>query len=210
VKGAPPPYIAPIYDWTGFYFGGHGGYGLFQGSQNDFAGLAADNNLDGQGWLGGGQFGYNWQLASWVFGLEFDFSYTDIRGTGTNPVIPILEQTVRINWYGSAAARVGLAWDRTLVYAKGGIAYGDVRSETLIVPLLLLVGNDQRTGWTAGVGAEWAFFHNWTAKVEYDYLDLGTRTVTLTSPITGVSVTASSEATAHLIKLGANYRFSWR
>ena len=210
VKGAPPPFVAPIYDWTGFYIGGHGGYGWLRGSQNNFAGTGTVNNIDGKGWFYGGQLGYNYQLGSWVFGIEADLSYSEMLGRRFNPAIAALDQTVRINWFGDVAARIGIAWDRTLVYAKGGVAFGEVRSEATIIPLLLLVGNDTRLGWTAGVGAEWAFWSNWTAKVEYDYLDLGTRTVTLTSPITGASTTASTTATAHMIKLGANYKFGWR
>lgn len=207
VKGAP--YVAPLYDWTGFYVGAHAGVGWFQGAADNIAGTGTANSLSGMGYLGGGQIGYNYQLGSWVFGIELDMAYTDIRGKGTNPTLAPLEQIVRINWFGSAAGRFGVAWDRTLVYARAGVAYGEVKSQAHIPLVLLAEGKDTRVGWTVGVGAEWAFLHNWTVRAEYDYLDLGTKTVTLTST-TGATTTQDSKATAHMIKLGANYRFGWR
>ena len=203
---APPPHVASTYDWTGFYAGLHGGWGSFQGAADNFAGLGGTISLSGSGWLGGAQLGYNYQIGSWVLGVEGDWAYTDIHGTN---VAPALEQTVRINWVGTVTGRAGIAWDRTLVYFKGGVALGDVRSEALIPSTALFTGGDTRTGWTLGAGVEYGWFGNWTVKAEYDYLDLGTRTVTMTSA-TGATASQDSEATAHMIKLGANYRFSWR
>jgi outer membrane immunogenic protein len=205
VKGVP--YVAPIYDWSGFYAGAHGGYGLFRGSADNIGGSGINTSLSGDGWLAGVQLGYNYQLGSWVFGVEGDWSYTDIRGTNSAPA---LEQTVRIDWVGTVTGRAGIAWDRTLLYLKGGVAFANVRSEALVPATILLVGNDNRMGWTIGAGVEWGWTGNWTVKAEYDYLDLGTRTVTLTSSSTGLSTTEDSNATAHMIKLGANYRFNWR
>lgn len=206
VKGMP--YVAPVYDWSGFYLGAHGGYGLFRGAANDYAGTGATTTVNGNGWLGGAQLGYNAQFGNWVMGIEGDWSYTDVRGTAIPSAT--LEQTVRLDWVGTVTGRAGMAWDRTLLYLKGGVAFGNVRSEALVPGTVLYVGNDTRTGWTLGGGVEWGWFGNWSVKAEYDYIDLGTRTVTMTSSATGASTTEDSKAAAHMIKLGANYRFNWR
>jgi len=207
-----PPYIAPLYDWTGLYLGGHGGGGLSDASVRDptgatFAPPGTDVNVSGSGWLGGAQLGYNHQLGAWVFGIEGDLSYTDIRGSTTSPLGVGI--STRLNWVGTVTGRIGIAWDRTLLYAKAGAAFGET-SYTASVPLVVdFKGKDTRTGWTVGAGAEYAIWDNLSVKAEYNYIDLGTRTVTPTSP-GGVPLPADAKLSEHLFKLGANYKFGWR
>jgi len=205
------PYVAPLYDWTGFYLGGHGGAGWSSATVSDptgatFAPPGTGVNVAGQGWLAGGQLGYNHQIGAWVFGIEGDLSYTDVRGTTTSPFG--VDITTWLPWIGTVTGRLGIAWDRTLVYAKAGAAFAE-NSITARVPLVDFRGKDMRVGWTVGAGAEYALWDNWSVKAEYNYIDLGTRTVTVTSPA-GASVLADTKASEHLVKLGANYRFGWR
>src|SRR5687768_8138140 len=101
---APVPYVAPLYDWTGFYLGGHGGAGWSGTTAQNPGGVAfappgASVNIPGSGWLAGGQLGYNQQIGAWVFGIEGDLSYTDIRGTTTSPFGA--DVTVRTDWLGT-------------------------------------------------------------------------------------------------------------
>jgi outer membrane immunogenic protein len=206
------PYVAPLYDWTGFYIGGHGGHGWSSSMLRDPTGAAfappgAGVDVAGSGWLGGGQLGYNHQLGAWVFGIEGDLSYTDIRGT-TASLLGVAMST-RLSWAGTVTGRLGIAWDRTLVYAKAGAAFGET-SYSARVPLVVdFRGKDTRAGWTVGAGAEFALWQNWSVKAEYNYIDLGTRTVTATSPA-GAPLPIDAKVTEHMIKLGANYRFNWR
>jgi outer membrane immunogenic protein len=205
------PYVAPLYDWTGFYLGGHAGPAWSSATVRDptgvtFAPPGAGVDVSGTGWLAGGQLGYNHQLGAWVFGIEGDLSYTDIRASATSPFG--VNVTTQPNWVGTITGRLGIAWDRTLVYAKAGAAFGET-SYTVRAPAVVFRGTDTRTGWTVGAGAEYALWNNWSVKAEYNYIDLGTRTVTATSPA-GAPLTADAKMTEHMIKLGANYRFSWR
>ncbi len=136
-KAAP----APVFNWTGFYFGGHVGYG--------WGDTAVGGDVDG--FLGGLQLGYNWQLSrNWVFGIEGDISGTDI-----NNAVP-----VHVDYLGTLRARVGYTWDRTMVYGTGGLAWN--RSSVGGV-------HDTDTGYALGLGIEWAFAPNWSTKVEYMY-----------------------------------------
>jgi outer membrane immunogenic protein len=166
----------------------------------------------------------------------------NLSATGTIPVIPLVQTETdtrtwgnRTNWLGTATARIGYALDRWLVYAKGGIAASHNRYSFLDIdrstssspgfaPIVVqdtttATGRDRRSGGTAGVGVEWAFWNNWSAMVEYNYLDFGTEPVvmtgtrdrTITAPFTGstrsVSFTTPIEQKLHTLRFGINYRF---
>jgi outer membrane immunogenic protein len=208
------PFAAPLYDWTGFYIGGHLGAGWSTVTATDriggaFAPLAGSVDISSNaGFLGGGQLGYNLQTGPWLFGIEGDFSYTDIHGKTTTIAAPAnVGLTSRLNWLGTVTGRIGYAWDRTLLYAKAGVAFGDFTLGITPPTVAVFDSKDTRTGWTVGAGAEYALWDNWSIKAEYNYLDLGTRTVTATSPA-GAAITADAKVTEHMIKLGANYRFN--
>lgn len=162
-KAAP----APVFNWTGFYFGGHVGYG--------WGDTAVGGDVDG--FLGGLQLGYNWQLSrNWVFGIEGDISGTDI-----NNAVP-----VHIDYLGTLRARIGYTWDRTMVYGTGGLAWN--RSSVGGV-------HDTDTGYALGLGIEWAFAPNWSTKVEYMYYAFDNTSVIPT------------DLDISTVKLGVNYRF---
>jgi outer membrane immunogenic protein len=210
------PFAAPLYDWTGFYIGGHLGTGWSTTTTTDrigsaFAPLGTGVDISGgAGFIGGGQLGYNFQTGPWVFGVEGDFTYTDIHGSTTTVAAPAnVGLTSRLNWLGTVTGRLGYSWDRTLLFAKAGLAFGNVTLDVTPPKVAVFDSNDTRTGWTIGAGAEYAFWNNWSLKAEYNYLDLGTRTVTATSPA-GASILADAKITEHMIKLGANYKFNLR
>jgi outer membrane immunogenic protein len=157
-KYAPAP--APVFNWTGFYVGAHIGYGFSD---------------DADGFTGGFQAGYNWQFSrNIVFGVEADISGTDMNGTP-------LGLPFHIDYLGTARARLGYTWDRTMVYGTGGFAF----SRAALAGL-----HDTDTGFAIGAGLEWAYSNAWTLKAEYMYYDLG------------------AGFDASMIRLGANYRFS--
>ena len=153
-----------------------------------------------------------------MIGIEGDGSAADIKGGITDTVslagIPITgTANARTDWLASTTGRLGWAWDRWLVYGKGGVAWaGDKYSASIPIFNEQLNASETRTGWTVGGGIEWAFWNNWSAKVEYDFYDFGTRSVTLAGTFAGAPITVPGvdvKQTISAVKFGINYRFGW-
>lgn len=235
---APPP-VVEVWNWTGFYIGGNIGYSW--GRSRDTSSLtngagtvlftSADRaNMDGV--IGGGQIGYNWQVQNWLWGLEADIQGSDQKGsrdficpTGVctppfgviavfpGPAVPVnLNQ--KLEWFGTARGRVGvLATPRVLFYATGGLAYGEVRTAATIGAGAFGFSNsDTRAGYTVGAGVEGVIGGNWTAKLEYLYVDLGRTTGSFltTIPALGggfLTHNYSSRITDNIVRVGLNYKF---
>lgn len=167
--------VAVPFSWTGFYLGGNVGYGWGK----------ADASPDIDGFIGGLQAGYNYQVGSFVIGAETDIQYSNVSSSVFN-----------LDYFGTIRARAGVAMDQFLVYGTGGFAYGRGSYE-----FAGLTNSQTNTGWTLGVGAEYAITPNWTARLEYSYLDLGTDTyATVNGPL-------EVGLTTNLVRLGANYKF---
>ena len=238
---APPP-LVDVYNWTGFYVGGNVGYSWGRSSDTStltntagtvlFANSSAAN-LDGI--VGGGQIGYNWQVQNWVWGFEADIQGTDEKGSrlftcptgvcsppfGVLAVFPgaavnVSPMDQKIEWFGTVRARAGfLAAPRVLLYATGGLAYGEVRTAETVgtaAAATAFSATDTRVGWTVGAGVEGAIGGNWTAKLEYLYMDLGRTSGSFltTLPAFGGGVLTSSYSsriTDNILRVGVNYRF---
>ena len=171
---APPP----VYSWMGPYIGLNLGYQW---------GDVTHNPAEPSGFAGGLQIGHNWQMGQFVYGLETDIqlSGADDKFAGwkfSNP------------WFGTARGRVGYAFNNVLLYGTGGLAFGSIKAETFG-----LSESHTSAGWTAGVGAEIALTRNWSAKVEYLYVDLSDKTFTLTGAPNGYEFST--------VRVGVNYRF---
>jgi outer membrane immunogenic protein len=192
VAKAPPP-IAQLFDWSGLYVGVSGGYGWGDSSHSESGGLA-NGNFDANGWLLGGTLGYNWQAGQTVFGIEGDWSWANLDGTGASASGPI---STELNWLATGRVRAGYAVDNYLFFVTGGAAWGKVEAANLGVGS----GSDTRLGWTIGGGVETMLAPNWTAKLEYLYVDLGDKnTYTATGPV-------QVALTSHIVRLGLNYKF---
>jgi outer membrane immunogenic protein len=191
-RPAPPPAYVP-YSWSGLYFGGHFGFN-WSDEGATFIGGGLSGALDPNGVNAGGQIGANWQIGSWVLGVEGDLSWTNGDGTAN-----IAGTTVSAdhNWYATLAGRLGFAWDRWMVYGKGGAAWMDADYSTAAG-----TAGSTRSGWMAGGGIEYGLSPNWSAKLEYNYLDLGTDNLVL-PPATSVDTKVQT------LKAGINYRFNW-
>jgi outer membrane immunogenic protein len=228
VKAAPV--VPAYYDWSGVYVGVHAGYG--GGMKDWFSDFAAD--FTARGFLGGGQVGINKQLGSFVFGLELDGSWANIKGSQTfpfgGPVIGFQSTqttTSKIDGLVTFAGRAGLAADRWFVYAKGGVTLAH-ESHALNDngtfpggPFGLTAtpfndtanGSEHRVAPMVGFGTEYALGNNWSVKAEYDYIHLGSRTPTLKGTDTTAGVTTPLaidtriEQAIHVAKVGVNYRF---
>lgn len=254
VKAPPSPPPVMLYNWTGFYIGGHfgGGWARKQWADPDpfcvdgFGNCNSDvGSHNAIGVLGGGQVGVNWQIRQWVLGIEGQYSFSDLKGDHQNVVFAPIEiggglgtfsgverYSTKVTSLGTIAGRLGIAsgpGDRTLFYVKGGAAFArdkfsltanqvgvcEVGCEDGTVHTFAgtVNGSHTRWGWMAGTGLEYGLWDNVSAKVEYNYLDLGNKDVSLTgngcidgrcradSTIRGV------DQTIHLIKFGLNFRF---
>jgi outer membrane immunogenic protein len=225
--------VAAPFSWTGFYIGGHAGYGwsdkkwsdYFDPLPNGFSIPGPDASYDVDGALGGGQIGYNFQSGWTVFGVEADVSAADIKGRGGNlpsgvfGCLTLNECTSKIEALGTITARLGVAVDRVLLYAKGGAAWvhekHTLRAFDLQAPnnpFFNFSGTTSQTrwGWTAGAGIEYGLSANWSAKVEYNYLDFGKDEVTFTfTPTQSFGASGTLQQTMHVVKGGLNYRFSY-
>ena len=205
-KAPAPAYVAPIYNWTGFYIGAHLG-GAFS-SDNNFNGLSTGNNGNGR-FLGGVQAGYDYQFSpNFVLGVEGQYSW--LSGN-VGAVFPGgLAYTNNQRGLGSITGRVGYTWGPGLLYVKGGYAYSDnsesVTSTVTGAPIAFATNGDHSNGWTAGVGVEYMFAPSWSAKAEYQYYNFGN--ATFTSPA-GLVSTGSFTTDDHTVTAGVNYRFNW-
>src|SRR5947199_619157 len=203
---APAYSAAPIYNWTGFYIGGHIG-GAFAGDRN-FAGL---NTSDDGRFMGGIQGGADYQFApNWVLGVEGQYSWlgnnnTAIAFTGAGAGFVYTNNQRGI---GSATARAGYTWGPGLLYVKGGYAWADVNDALTFAgaPAVFTFDHNHKDGWTVGGGLEYMFAPNWSAKVEYQYYNFGNTTFT-TGPADIVGARFRDDE--HTVKAGLNYRFGW-
>lgn len=201
---APPTYVQAFYNWTGFYLGAHVGYGWADfGGVDPVAGVVTDS-LSASGLIYGGQVGFNYQLGSWVFGVEGEFTFGDVKHTEN--LLGLATAEVKIKNIYNVAARIGYAFDRTLLYGKVGGAWSDEEYNFNVLGATA-TGSESRTGWLLGVGLEYAFLGNWSAKIEYNYMDMGRKTVTLTTTGGLVATPAEVDLNIQTVKAGINYRF---
>jgi outer membrane immunogenic protein len=182
-----------------------------------------------KGVIGGGQVGYNWQLASQgLIGLEADFQGSDIKGSAGQTLSPALFDmtstgvTKSIDWFGTVRGRVGLlVTPQWLLYATGGFAYGQAKSSFNTTDLtggcipaatLCATGasSSVRTGWTAGAGAEAMLTPNWSVKVEYLYVDLGSSATSIpAATLPAIVFGTSTVFREQIVRVGLNYHFDW-
>jgi outer membrane immunogenic protein len=180
--GSRAPYTVyqPLnaFSWAGPYLGGNLGYSW---------GRVDNNPTKPSGVFGGLQGGYNWQSGALVFGVEGDLQVNGAEDTFapwkfSNP------------WFGTVRGRVGYAFNNILFYGTGGLAFGSLRAETFG-----LSETHASAGWTAGVGAEFGLAQNWSAKIEYLYVDLADSRFSITGMSNGYQF--------GLVRVGVNYHF---
>lgn len=173
---APAPEYNPAFSWTGPYAGLLAGYGWANFN---------DGGTTGAGWLAGGYVGYNVQGPSnWVYGLEADAMWSGIAGSNLN--------SDRINYLATLRPRIGYAFGDFLLYGTGGLAVGGVTTNNGGA------ASATHVGWTAGAGIEAALTSNLVGRVEYNYVDLGSKTYSN-------GVTAAP--TASIVKAGIGFKF---
>jgi outer membrane immunogenic protein len=210
--GDPIVVPSPYFSWTGLYIGAHLGYGWGSSSvENDPSagnGDGFDGPIDGidagpYGWLGGLTAGYNWQMDSFLIGVEADLGYLGAEDGDSNPSGFM---STEYGAYGTLTARIGYAEDRWLFYAKGGLAFADIETEAgalvggAIQPLDYTHTRETQAGWALGFGVEHAFQPNLSLKAEYLYMDFGGN-----SSNNFDDDVFRHENDIHTIKVGLNY-----
>jgi outer membrane immunogenic protein len=211
---APPPVVAPIYDWTGFYIGGNGGWGQ---SRNcfDFAPLGgvfvADGCRERSGGLAGGQIGYRWQASQWVFGLEAQGDWADLSGQRISLINPAFSTRTTTDGIGLFTGQIGYAWNAALFYVKGGAAVTSNRFSILdtLTGFQFASVSSTRWGGAVGVGFEYGFAPNWSFGVEYDHLFMGDANNTFTglTPAAAAFVNNRVSQDVDMVTARINYRF---
>jgi outer membrane immunogenic protein len=200
---APVAYAPPVYNWSGIYVGGNLGAGFADSSWSDpFTG--AHDKFDKSGFIGGGQVGVNWQINALVLGIEGDFDWTGLKGSGHDSHGNTLNTDTQ--WTSTVTGRIGAAFDRLLIYGKGGVAFARDNDSLNNLFGSTATTSVNRTGWTAGAGLEYAFAPNWSAKIEYDYLGFGNETLNLATPAFPAYSTNAS-LNVQEVKAGINFKF---
>lgn len=194
-KEAPayvPPPPPPVFTWTGLYVGGQVGYQWGRSTANNGVNF---ESVSPKGVVGGGHIGYNYQIAQFVFGLEGDVNGSSARGS-------TFDYSAREDVNGSVRGRVGMAWDRALVYATGGVAFADFHNSYSGVGGFDSVDSG-RVGWTVGGGIEYAIDNNWSVRAEYRYTDYGH--FSQFSP--NVAGSVDRRETDNRVQVGFSYKF---
>lgn len=222
---APRP---PVFTWTGFYVGANAGYAIRTGKDYDLAVQpgyfpSAPNTVgslrskrNGDGFLAGGQIGYNYQIGNFVIGAENDIQYLDLgkakrdytfSGTGAVPAgFNYIGPEKKTEYFATGRARIGYAFDRFLVFGSAGLAYGNLKSETCLGSKC----DDGKIGFAAGAGVEYALSSNWSVKVEGLYVNLGkTAAGVIGTDAVGRTYVDSRKVDNDiaLVRAGVNYRF---
>ena len=203
-RRAPIYSAVPYFTWTGFYAGVNAGFGWSTGTSRYYD--PAFGRIGGgskNGFVGGGQVGYNYQMGMFVLGAEGDLQYAAVGNKGAsygNTYFPGENN----GFYGTIRARLGVAFDRVLVFGTGGLAYGDIGGNR---PVDTELGNHRdnsiNAGWTLGAGAEYAVTDNIVARVEGSYVNLDTKD----NYVLGDRIGLRRDTEFGVLRAGLNYKF---
>ena len=189
-----PAMIAAIYDWSGFYVGVNGGGASAHKCWNvtdigpaQLATAVSEGCHNATGGLVGGQVGFRWQSANFVFGVEGQGDWADLKGSNISQFIVGATNQSRVNGIGLVTGQVGYAWNNVLWYVKGGAAVAGEGYRGIATATGVPFDHTGETGWggAIGTGFEFGFAPNWSVGIEYDHLFMGSRAVSLTAVTTG-------------------------
>ena len=220
---APPPMIPPMFNWSGFYIGGNGGWGRSDDCWNLFAPVGVGGALepvgldhaslchDRSGGVIGGQIGYRWQTpgSHFVWGFEAQGDWANLRGTRVSVFDPALALTTKVDAIGLFTAQWGFAWDTWMWYVKGGAAVTDNNFALADTGFGLVSLSATRWGGVVGTGFEYAFTPNWSVGFEYDHLMMGGRDTLFPGIVDPLLVGSVSRINQNvdMVTIRFNYRF---
>ena len=203
VKGPPPaPSMAATpFSWNGFYIGANlGGLWSQDSLTTDFGFVPGTDTLNPAGVLGGVQAGYNVQISNVVLGVAGDLDWSSARTSAANVFATTgVSHSTSLPFFGDLRGRIGYAFDRFLPYVTGGVVFADLRNQ---INAPGSVGRSEATGWTIGVGAEYAIDPHWSVTAEYLYMQFPSQ-----SQIALGGYSFKEKDSADVARLGLNYRF---
>lgn len=207
-----PSLLAPVWNWSGFYLGGHlgGTWGRkeLQPTSGFFGFVAAPGRGDIDGFVGGGQAGVNYQIANWVLGVEGAYSWSDLDGYAPC-VRSFFTCHTRVDQVGTLAGRFGYAYGNLMFFTKAGGASASAKHDMVRFGTANVFNADvTRAGWLLGSGIEYGFTPNWSAKIEYNYMDFGNRSVAFADQFGNIA-NVDVDQVIQDVKVGVNYRFNW-
>ena len=209
IPNLPPPLPVAVYNWTGVYLGINGGFGTGNSNWSDGP-IGTTGSFPTSGFLIGGTAGINYQIAEYVFGIEGDGDWSNLTGNSGSTcgaisavVTPPVGCQTQSQWLATIRGRVGYAFDRILVYGTAGAAFGKV--QTGLNPPSTF-DSTVEAGWAVGGGLEYAFAQNWTAKVEYLFVELPNISCTTVGNCGGAagSIVRFNE---NIFRAGLNFKF---
>jgi outer membrane immunogenic protein len=207
---APPPMVAPIYDWTGFYIGANGGWAQSRSCWDFVAAgvVTADGCRTQSGGVIGGQLGYRWQSSQFVFGIEGQGDWADISSSRVSIINPAFSTQAKVDAIGLITGQIGYAWNNSLLYLKGGAAVTGNRFDILNGGVSVASASSTRWGAAVGAGWEYGFTPNWSFGVEYDHLFMGhsNNSFSVANPIVAGALNRISQD-VDMVTLRLNYRF---
>jgi outer membrane immunogenic protein len=228
-RAPPPVYLppVPIFSWTGIYIGGQVGYAWTSGNNNfsgfdPFTGTFLTTSIGGtpSGVIGGANVGYNYQINQWVLGLEGSVDGTSLKNTSAavfaDGTTLTAQSTADIQ--GSIRGKIGVAWDRALIYGTGGVAFGGFKTDVTLANTGALNGGNPffangnvsstRVGWTVGGGIQYAVTNNWSVFAEYRYTNFGSiRENNFGLLPTGAFFNGNRQINQNQVQVGFDYKF---
>lgn len=225
------PFYAPVNSWAGFYIGANGGgawnadnstlklTGIDDVGTNFATTSSTKADLDPTGGFGGGQIGYNIQRGRFVFGIEADFQGSHVEDSIKAKVVAddatsTADLSDNLRWFGTVRGRIGYTFDRALVYATGGFAFGRVESNLKVVGddgnTATAHNDDTQTGFVVGGGIEYALSPAWSIKGEYQFIDLGDSKLVAHTAVDDDDATGSVNIhhNYHTARVGLNYHLN--
>ncbi len=218
---APPPSV----NWTGGYLGALAGYGWSSTTAgttsfwNDTGGTSLAGTIpgfswNGSGWVGGAETGVGWENSGIYWGLEADIAAANITGTYTDSGLGFSTDST-LKWLSTARLRIGVPMNNLLLFGTGGLAVGGIEAtlrDTYPGPTVLTTTDTQTgVGWALGGGAALALHGGWSAKAEFLYVDLGSRTSSFPEDPSGSTgwplITTPAKTTASILRFGLDYRY---
>jgi outer membrane immunogenic protein len=220
-----PAVFTAAYDWSGFYIGANGGWAqertcetLTNGALGVPVAPVQTGCSTGSGAVVGGQYGYRWQTGAFVFGVEAQGDWSNLKGANASQVNGLFTYQSKVDALGLFTGQAGYAWNNALFYVKGGavVAADKYNRSSTVTGIVFDQTSETRLGGVAGAGIEYGFARNWSVALEYDHLFMGSDSKTFIStgmgagnlvPAGGIGRILNIGQNADMVTARINYRF---